>query len=488
MKADEHGTPEEKTRFAAGWTPAPGLAAALTGHVCANCDWFGQDGDVRPAYCYALECDTLPGAMCDHHEPKVEDIAQADPYAAVAALNQLDGGTLPQEYGWSSITVGPDRCGTCTRFGGHYCTLHHLATTAASTCRAYEPTTITENTMARKPTETELTEHIVTDADTPDLPALREANNAVAAADAVILAGMDAMKMVGRIEMADFVATVAEKAIAETYLKIKETKSYKGLPYRKDNGEMATVATLDEFCEAYLHKSSRRCRELAANYHLLGPQLYEHAERIGLGQRDYNAIKALPADDQAVIKAAIEAEDRSRVIDLMQEMAVKHGAEKEQAKQRAAADQATIEDLRGSLDASRSRVKEKDEEINALKDKLYAKQRKATPELVEAAALDDLHVVTKSCVTQVSAELRRAIVAILDIAEGRPGNTAHLRLVAEQALGQVVCAARDLAADLNLVPAENPGSVFPEAAGDDERAIWDQINAELEERNDEQEG
>jgi hypothetical protein len=43
-------------------------------------------------------------------------------------------------------------------------------------CDHHEPITIKENTMARKPTVTELPEHIVTDADTPDLPALAEAS------------------------------------------------------------------------------------------------------------------------------------------------------------------------------------------------------------------------------------------------------------------------------------------------------------------------
>jgi hypothetical protein len=56
MKADEHGTHKEKTRFDAGWTSDRGLAATLTGHACADCNWFSRDGD--PAYCYALECDT----------------------------------------------------------------------------------------------------------------------------------------------------------------------------------------------------------------------------------------------------------------------------------------------------------------------------------------------------------------------------------------------------------------------------------------------
>jgi NADH dehydrogenase/NADH:ubiquinone oxidoreductase subunit G len=225
--------------------------------------------------------------------------------------------------------------------------------------------------MARKPTDTTPEAHLVTDTDTPGLPAMAEAANQVAAADTVILGAAETLKAVGRIEAFHFSATVAEKAIVETFVKIRETKQYKGLPYIDENGNSATVATLDEFCEAYLKKSYRRCKELADNYNILGPQLYEQAERIGLRQRDYNAIKALPADDQEIIKQALAEESKDRVLEVLQDMAVKHAKEKEALAKKS-------EEALGERDAARRVGEDKQAQINRLREELdEAREKRA---------------------------------------------------------------------------------------------------------------
>lgn len=143
----------------------------------------------------------------------------------------------------------------------------------------------------------------------------------------MVMDASNALEAVGAMKMGVFMATVAEKAIAQTYITIKESKAYKGLPYQKD-GMLRQVATLEEFCDVFMPKSRRRCEELAANFHLLGPALYEQAEAIGFRQRDYNALKALPADDQAIVKQAIEVGKFDNAIELMQDMAVRHAQEK----------------------------------------------------------------------------------------------------------------------------------------------------------------
>jgi hypothetical protein len=334
--------------------------------------------------------------------------------------------------------------------------------------------------MSRTPRETDVPDHALTNADTPALPALAETANQMAAANTVILDSFDAIKAIGRIEMAEFFATVAEKVIAETFIAVKQTKQYKGLPYRKPNGEVATVATLEEFCEAYLHKSQRRCQELAANYHLLGPDLYEKAETIGLRQRDYNALKALPAADQEIVKQAIEAEDRSRVIDLMQEMAIKHGKEKEAAQTEIEAKDKQIADLKGDLDAKAKLIAAKNEKIDELATKLERKQDEP-PLLTTIKYIDDLHHETMAIATRIQASLVARFTAVIE-AHGDEGN-AHARLLVAQSLGQIVSAARTVAAEFDVLPAEDAPSIFREAAGDDDREIWAKINADLAEQN-----
>ena len=47
----------------------------------------------------------------------------------------------------------------------------------------------------------------------------------------------------------------------------------------------------------------------------MGDTLFEQAERIGFRTRDYAALKALPSEDQALVKQAIETGTREEVID-----------------------------------------------------------------------------------------------------------------------------------------------------------------------------
>ncbi|MBC7162724.1 MAG: hypothetical protein H5U26_11550 [Immundisolibacter sp.] len=158
---------------------------------------------------------------------------------------------------------------------------------------------------------------------------------------------------IGRIQAALVNATVAERIVAESYRAVAKSKSYEGLPYHTPDGEARHVASLDEFCQAFFGRSKRRCQELATNLEALGAELYEAGEHIGLGQRDYNALRALPADDQAVVKAALaEGSDKSAVLDLLNELASRlqeAKAEKETLDRRAKAQAARNQELQDSL-------------------------------------------------------------------------------------------------------------------------------------------
>lgn len=145
----------------------------------------------------------------------------------------------------------------------------------------------------------------------------------------------DITKDLGRLETVDFYATISDIIRASTFTKIKNNKKYKGMPYRDENGNLRQIATLDEFCNVFLKKSYRRCMELADNLSLLGPELYDQAEKIGFKTRDYQALKALPNDEQEIVKKALESQDKESAVDLIQEMALKHKKEKELLKQQA---------------------------------------------------------------------------------------------------------------------------------------------------------
>lgn len=138
----------------------------------------------------------------------------------------------------------------------------------------------------------------------------------------------EAARLLGQIEASQFSARCAQKVVVEVYLKLKQNKAYKAIHIKDEAGNARRCAHLDEFCEHFLGKSSRSVQELVANYHVLGADLFEQAEQLGFKRNDYRALKALPADDQAAIKAAMQSDDRDQILDLMQELAARHASEK----------------------------------------------------------------------------------------------------------------------------------------------------------------
>lgn len=294
-----------------------------------------------------------------------------------------------------------------------------------------------------------------------------QAADQYAVGQAMVMDATEVLKMVGRIEMGNFVATVADRAIAETYVKVKNSKAYKGLPYRTPDGKVATVATLEEFCEAFMPRSHRRCQELAANLQLLGPDLYEQAEAIGFRQRDYAALKALPADDQIVVKQAIEAGKLDNAIELMQDMAARHKHEKD-------ALDAELKEAKAYKETAERQIAAKDKKINELDAKL-SKPRAAVAEYDEAAALAAWDSAVLHAVAAIHAPLRRAILDLL--ADRTPYECSRtVRQAIAAGLGRVGVALKDVSADMDVAPNEDADA---SQAEDEIDKIWALTNADL---------
>lgn len=143
--------------------------------------------------------------------------------------------------------------------------------------------------------------------------------------DEVLAAGID----IGRLEALTFITTVGEAAALSIYENVKKSKAWRYLrnPQSSHGGNFES---LDEFCRVKLGKSYNRLQTIAANRGLIGQDVFEQAEQLGLRQVDYNAIKGLPAPDQELIRRAVEdAQSRDEVLDLLQELAARHAKEKE---------------------------------------------------------------------------------------------------------------------------------------------------------------
>lgn len=177
---------------------------------------------------------------------------------------------------------------------------------------------------------------------------LNRLQDAGAVADQAVMDSAEVFKALGRIETSAFFARIGNISAAQVAQQIRENKKYKGLPYTDQNGNRNHVSTFDEFCEAFLGKTGRYVRDLLNNLHVLGPELYESAEIIGFKARDYRALKALPAEEQEVVRTALASESKDEVLDILQDMAARHQGQKEAAKKEA-------EGLRADLEA-RDRV------------------------------------------------------------------------------------------------------------------------------------
>lgn len=145
-------------------------------------------------------------------------------------------------------------------------------------------------------------------------------------------------KTVGQMEMAAFFGNISDTAALAAFENVKKSKAWRHL--RGSDGEI--FPSLEQFCRERLGFSERRLRQVVANRALLSQEVFEQAERIGLRQVDYNAIKALPAPDQELVRRAVEeSKSRDEVIDLLQELAVRHAQTRSERDEALADKQAT---------------------------------------------------------------------------------------------------------------------------------------------------
>lgn len=218
---------------------------------------------------------------------------------------------------------------------------------------------------------------------------LVQLQNTSATVDQAIMDAEEVFRDLGRIEAAVFYATVSDSLLAQTFQKIKKNKSYKNIPYVDANGKARRIASLDEFCEVKLGKSARRMQELSQNLNALGPDLYESAERIGFRTKDYRALKALPAEEQAVVKQALASESKDEVLGILEDLAARHHAEREAAKKEAAELKADL-DARDQLLETKTKSLDKTQmELAKLKSLPPAERARLALER-EAAAVDRL--------------------------------------------------------------------------------------------------
>ena len=267
-------------------------------------------------------------------------------------------------------------------------------------------------------------------------------------AQAAVMGSFDVVQSLGVIKASLFYTSVSEKLIAETAIKIRQGKKYKGLPYLDAEGNTKHVSVFEEFCEVFLGKTARRVQQLMSNYNLLGADLYEQAEKLGFQQRDYNALKALPADDRQLIAQAIESESLDKALDILQEMAARNQRDKDASAKTIQEQDDQLKDKDAVLSEKTKLLLKKSEELARLErvDR-HDVERELMPGHYQ---LEAMHVFTSHIVNEIEASLRSHI-AKLHTVTGMPlPKTVELSIA--QCLGLIITAATGLAGDLRIEP------------------------------------
>lgn len=186
------------------------------------------------------------------------------------------------------------------------------------------------------------------------------------AMDAVLAAGMD----LGRIEALDFILTVSNSAILPIFENVKKSKAWQHLR-NPNNSYGKNFESLEEFCEVKLGKSYKRIQALVGNRNALGQEAFEQAEKLGLRQIDYNAIKALPASKQEMIKEALsEGADLETVTRALRQLAAEDQREIEALTK-------DLSDAKENYEAQGAVIQKKDEKLNSLEKQLHKQRNRA---------------------------------------------------------------------------------------------------------------
>lgn len=215
----------------------------------------------------------------------------------------------------------------------------------------------------------------------------------------------------GRMQTYQFMEKVSRVGLLKEFQQVRESKEYKGLPYRDKDGKVRRVGLLDEFCEVFLGRTYNSLLEDAQNLNLLGDEMYEHALALGLTTRNFREIRSLTQDDQALVKEAIAAKNRETIIEILEAAISNHAKEKRTLEKE-------IKSAQGDLDAQRNVTAKKNQKLDQMEALLHRRQADLP------AQMQELHVKCVEHVTSIINAVRGFTKVRLDVPE-LPGFAEH---------------------------------------------------------------
>lgn len=226
---------------------------------------------------------------------------------------------------------------------------------------------------------------------------------------------------------------------------VKENKLYQQLSGSITPNGLELKGTWVEFCQL-LGMSDEKANEDIANLQAFGEVSLEQMQRIGIGYRDLKKFRRLPEDQRTALIEAAKEGDKDTLLDLAEDLIAKHQREKDEAARKVA-------EQESALAAAKEVARRKDQRINTLEEEnaaLTAKPKpEPTPELIGEERLRFISEATMKTVADIEAGLRSHFTLLENLyPAGEIPN--HARLAQQQALSQIIQAARSLAGDFGI--------------------------------------
>ncbi len=203
-----------------------------------------------------------------------------------------------------------------------------------------------------------------------------------------------ANQLVGRIQMGQGIAKLATVATTIDLKRIKDTNGYKHLTAPNEKGELATVATWEQFCEL-IGKSRRTIDEQIQNLEAFGQDALDSMKTIGLTTQQLRQLRKLPDEDRKIVIEQLEIDTSDKesvkeaIIDLLETQAKKKDKEIEKAQKVAKEFEDKLATSENAVTASKRVAESKEAEIRRLNEELV-KHQSTKPSDLEANWLEQL--------------------------------------------------------------------------------------------------
>jgi hypothetical protein len=204
-------------------------------------------------------------------------------------------------------------------------------------------------------------------------------------------------EQVGIAKYAGFQAEMCAAAQIKVFLEIKESNDFKDLPILRADGNVRPAQTLDELCPLVFGRSYRVMAEQAQNFGLLGEGAFEAVQRMGLNRHQLRLIRSLPDAQRTAVAEAIQAESKSEVVAIIEDLAAQL-ADSHNSLAEAKAEKIATEKL----------LENKNKQL----DKLSRHIAKSTPDTVLLELQKETTAFTNDALGCVQGQLRQAFIAL----------------------------------------------------------------------------